>query len=143
VLERALRAGVVGGIEVQVDTSAAGFERVPCYFAWLHGPRLLGLGTGGPRIASFGGAVRVGFERVLRARPDGFVFNLVFPPAPRLHLFSLSAFSVVAQTSGVAALLVARRELSVCWLGIEARAPAAAGSKTGLGKRRVSDCCGR
>jgi hypothetical protein len=26
-----------GGIEVKIDTSAAGFTDIPCYFAWLPG----------------------------------------------------------------------------------------------------------
>jgi hypothetical protein len=140
-VDRVFDIGVVGGIEVEIDTSAAGFERAPCYFAWLHGPRLLGVEAGSPGTSGLAGLARIGFERVLRARPDGFVFNLVFPPAPRFQLFALEPrAAVIAAPSGVAALHLARRELSVCWLGIEARVPTAAGSKAASGERRATDC---
>jgi hypothetical protein len=101
----------VAGVEVRIDTAAAGFERTPCYFAWL-------VGNPGRRLQR--GFLFVPLSRVVRGTPSRFVFSIWLPFAPRFAVISavdVLAVAVPAMHEGIEAF--ARRELSVCWLGIE------------------------
>lgn len=99
------------GIEVTIDTSAAGFSRTPCYFAWLQG----GLWQVPHRL------VRTApIERITAASRNGFTFSLWDPAA------STTAPSVTNQAGQAlpfaiqsALLNLARQRLYVCWLGIQ------------------------
>ena len=90
------------GIQVRVDTSAAGFTDVPCYFAWLNWPR--------PEtdLGAFAPYVTLGVQHLESETTSGFLFRVLF----QLPLKRRDADDSV--------LSVARRErLSVCWLGVE------------------------
>lgn len=95
--------GTASGVEVGIDTSAAGFTDVPCYFAWLQGelPILSGQGTP-PWVLG----------RVLEATPESFTFSLWVRSSSTVPSAIGTSFDITAE---------ARRRLSVCWLGIEMR----------------------
>ncbi len=83
------------GFEVKIDTSAAGFTRTPCYFAWLQGDWL----DLPPVLSSFAPA------RVVGATPCEFTFSIwLIPSAIDFQSFTLN---------------LARRRMSVGWLGIQ------------------------
>ena len=87
------------GIETWVDTSAAGFTDLPCYFAWLNWPQ-----PGAERRVdlSYGS---LGLQYVQNESVRGFTFHV--------HL-------VARRRAGDPAVSFARRErLSVCWVGVE------------------------
>jgi hypothetical protein len=96
--EEAERA-VPFGLEVRVDTSAAGFTDVPCYFAWLNWPRP---GHATPERTGF---APMGLQYVQEEGARGFTFRL----------------RVALRRAGAAEMLAfARRErLSVCWLAVQ------------------------
>jgi hypothetical protein len=98
------------GIEVTIDTSAAGFTRTPCYFAWLQG----GLWQLAHRLA-----LTVPLPRITREGRDELTFSLWDPTAQGTTLLSRAASDTGA--AALARLLsLARQRLYVCWLGIEA-----------------------
>jgi hypothetical protein len=95
----AIKAGdqVPLGLQTDVDTSAAGFQQTPCYFAWLEGAdELVTAGTI--------------FTHIDYPRPDGFRF--------RIFLFT-------STTADAVLLAVAPPpptkppQFYVCWLGCE------------------------
>jgi hypothetical protein len=63
--------GSAVGVQAAIDTSAAGFTRMPCYFAWLAGP-LFNAETGQllPDI----------FTSLAHESANGFTFRMWFPP---------------------------------------------------------------
>jgi len=63
----------VVGVQVEIDTSAAGFTRTPCYFAWLAGPLF---------NASSGQLLPDMFSSLTDESPTGFTFRMWFPPPP-------------------------------------------------------------
>ncbi len=89
------------GVQVRIDTRAAGFTRTPCYFAWVMGNDAVGK----PPVLSLPAA-----EHVTAARATEFLFRtrLAVPPS-----------SLTLSSSGRFELVSARRRLSVCWLGIQ------------------------
>lgn len=99
------------GIEVSIDTSAAGFTRTPCYFAWLQG----GLWQLPHRLAP-----TVLPDRVKEASRDRFTFSL-WDPASSTATPSIT--NATGQSLALAAqgtlLTFALQRLYVCWLGIE------------------------
>jgi len=110
------RLFLAGGIEVEIDTSAAGFTETPCYFAWLHGD---------PWDRAKYGTVPVPLSRIERETPTSFVFQVW---AAELGAADGSA----VRTQVFADLLaLARRELYVCWLGIEPHVPPSSTSRGG------------
>ena len=113
-----------GGIEVEIDTTAAGFEQTPCYFPTLEGNVFARLG---------GRFVLVPLVRVVEATPTNFVYSLWLPWAvsqDNVELRrALAVASVPAGTQSIGVVELARRELSVCWLGIECRTSALASEK--------------
>jgi hypothetical protein len=111
----------VGGIEVRIDTTAAGFEHTPCYFASLQGDAFARLG---------GRYVLVSFARVVQATPTSFVYSLWLPLAASQGDLALGrSFAVAAAAQSIGVVELARRELSVCWLGIECRTSTLASEK--------------
>ncbi len=99
------------GIEVTVDTSAAGFTRVPCYFAWLQG----GIWPVPWRLVR-----TLPLERITFTARDRFTFSLWDTAAstngPTLTDAEGRAAPLVAQATF---LNFARGQLYVCWLGIQ------------------------
>lgn len=99
------------GIEVRIDTAAAGFDRVPCYFAALRGDLFARLERG---------FFFTTFQRIVQATPTSFVFSLWLPLTARTTAFAARVtFSAATAQQPVGIVELARRELSVCWLGIE------------------------
>jgi hypothetical protein len=95
-----VRGGSVFGIEVRVDTRAAGFTTVPCYFAWLNWPRPGDASTTRRRPAFN----TLGLQYVQEETAAGFAFRVAFRAFRDPH--ELLAF--------------ARRErLSVCWIAVQ------------------------
>jgi hypothetical protein len=80
------------GLEVEIDTSSAGFQQQPCYFAWLNGPLQIAIDKSQVLIEPF---VSLANEEL-----DSFVFRV----------FLLSPIEPVR-----ANIL----KWTVCWLGIE------------------------
>ena len=88
------------GIEVTVDTSAAGFTETPCYFASLQG----GLWSRAGR-----GFVPFVLERITVAAPESFTYSLWVPTFSQRQTFgSLNSF-----------FSFARRQLYLCWVGVQ------------------------
>lgn len=94
------------GVQVRVDTSAAGFTDVPCYFAWLNWPRPE------TRLRIAETYPSLGLQYVQNETTSGFLFRVhVRLPRGRAR-------------ADDAVLSFARRErLSVCWLGVECHEP--------------------
>jgi hypothetical protein len=105
------------GMQVEVDTSAAGFTAPPCYFAQI---------TGSTWDARLPFLLLVPFEHIARHRRDGFTFRLLMP-----WLYLAEAFTTAPRL----AIAVARRpdfrealrglaqitDLAVTWTGIQQR----------------------
>jgi hypothetical protein len=89
------------GVEVRVDTRAVGFTDTPCYFAWLHWPRLASAVH--PAAIVFG----LGLQSVEKCSIDGFTFRvwlgLVLRPAFGEELLSIAR----------------SQQLHVSWLGVQ------------------------
>ena len=62
------------GAQTRIDTSAAGFTRIPCYFAWLQGALVDEKGQ--PRLFPY-------FANIAEASPTGFIFRLLVPSLSR------------------------------------------------------------
>jgi hypothetical protein len=94
------------GLEVRVDTSAAGFTGRPAYFAWLQWP---GIATRDPRIA----ILSLGLQHVADETPAGFTFRIAV--AARVFRAQVGSPRIHA-----AILTWARTErLSVAWVGVD------------------------
>ena len=109
------------GIEVTIDTSAAGFTRTPCYFAWLHG----GLWQVPHRLA-----LTVPLSRITREARDQLTFSLWDPTAVGTAVIT-GAVSDAAAAAIARLLSLARQRLYVCWLGVETDRHAALSSAHG------------
>ncbi len=96
----------LSGIEVTIDTSAAGFTGTPCYFTSLQVTTPTGFGFLSPY-----------WERIVNAGPIGFTLSL-WLDLRRVSVGTTLGFSAIPS--------IARRELSVCWLGIQGHHRAAA-----------------
>lgn len=92
------------GIQVRIDTRAAGFTRVPCYFAWVQGNDF----AGKPPVVSLPEA-----EFIAEARSTGFLFRT------RLYRPDQAGSSLFASIPPPSQVALARRSLAVCWLGIQ------------------------
>jgi hypothetical protein len=118
------------GLQVSVDTSAAGFTEVPCYFAWLQWPRVADSRL--PYLLY----LTLGFQYIEEPAIDRFVFRVLLPldllaaleaarghPQPRV--FPLNGNRQHDDTLGVARSL----GLSLCWLGIQHEGRTAGGEE--------------
>lgn len=105
------------GLEVTIDTSPAGFTRIPCYFAWLQSSRIKLGEVPLPFI----------YERITDATRTGFNYSLInmCPPIEdkqELEKETTRTFLAKALAGALQRDLLAlarRHELYVCWLGIE------------------------
>lgn len=95
-----VRSRNVLGIQVRVDTSAAGFTAVPCYFAWLNWPRPEDARTTRRRPVFN----TLGLQYVQEETAGGFAFRVAF-----------RGFRGRDELLGFAR----RERLSVCWVGIQ------------------------
>jgi hypothetical protein len=93
------------GFQVIIDTSAAGFTEVPCYFAWLQGP------LWPPISPDF---FPVLFEHIDSPSTTVFIFRIWMPslPVPDDNIFNKDFESRFPE-------FARKRELFVCWLGIQ------------------------
>jgi hypothetical protein len=95
------------GFEVEIDTSAAGFMEVPCYFAWLQGP--LWSHTINPDFFP------VLFEHIDSPSATGFIFRIWMP-----NLSGMGDETTNEEFVGRFPEFARKRALFVCWLGIQA-----------------------
>jgi hypothetical protein len=107
--EELRRMRLARGVQVAIDTRAAGFTDVPCYFAWLQWPSLAS--------APADGAVEfelLGLQYVQNESIDGFTFRVVVSrPIPLF--FGRSGGAGVGDPVSFARV----QQLHVCWLGIQ------------------------
>lgn len=97
------------GFQLSVDTSAAGFAKTPCYFAWLDGPR---------EWQSVGPVTnwRIPYDWIVDETAGGFTVRvpLIDDELPQgQKVLSLENFLIFVRCYG----------LYVCWMGIEERCP--------------------
>lgn len=99
--------GFVAGLQVRLDTRAAGFTRIPCYFAWIQGGIPWRPGRDGQEL------FLPMYAHLADATIDRFWFRVI------------TVVSGLRGADGSSGLLsLARRRLTVCWLGIEAQGEA-------------------
>jgi hypothetical protein len=118
------------GLEVDIDTSDAGFQHTPCYFAWLTGSLLaLFEDTFSPEMGSW----LLPFTNLANEKPDSFTFRVLSPElldadtdeetstAPMsVNMALLAAIrQPSANTENIDPVIANRYRLTVCWLGIE------------------------
>jgi hypothetical protein len=112
------RSDSVIGLQVAVDTSAAGFTEVPCYFAWLQWP------TVGSTQLNYWLYVQLGFQYVEEPAIDRFVFRVLLLPfaIEFLRLGPGMPRVLGREREGGEALVsfAAGQRLSLCWLGVQA-----------------------
>jgi hypothetical protein len=103
------RMRLARGVQVAIDTRAAGFTDLPCYFAWLQWPSLA--------AAPADGAVEfdlLGLQYVQNESVDGFTFRVVVA-RPNALFFGRSGGAGVGDSVSFAR----NQQLHVCWLGIQ------------------------
>jgi hypothetical protein len=102
------------GMQVEVDTSAAGFTAPPCYFAQV---------TGSTWDARLPFLLLVPFEHIARQRPDGFTFRLLMPWLYLAEAFNPGRAIVARRPDFREALrgLAQITDLAVTWNGIQQR----------------------
>src|SRR5262249_53215641 len=99
------------GLQVSIDTSAAGFQKVPCYFAWLNGPLSF------PEIDDgevAGVAVVMPFVSLADEKPNSFLFRVLLTLSPDLLVTTNQIFQMRIGPTKANEL-----KWTVCWLGIE------------------------
>jgi hypothetical protein len=101
-----LKRSFLLALQVTLDTRAAGFTEIPCYFAWLRGGLETRFDLDSPPL------FLPLYSHVAAATLTGFRF--------RVLTFALSR-SVRSAAAQNLLLSMARRELTVCWLGIQMR----------------------
>jgi hypothetical protein len=105
------------GVQVDVDTSAAGFSRVPCYFAWLEGFDPVALNAV-PNVLIF--------THITQVKPDGFRFRIFAGREQQVILLALRSTRQL------------RLPFYVCWLGCESQA----NTSQCLNPEVQKSCCG-
>jgi hypothetical protein len=100
------------GLQVGIDTTAAGFTETPCYFAWLQWPQVA------TSHLPYWVYLALGFQYVEEPRIDRFQFRALLPA---LATDEISTLAASGRSPGRDAILsIARgQRLSVCWLGIQ------------------------
>jgi hypothetical protein len=93
------------GLQVAIDTRAAGFTRKPCYFAWVQGAIPVVLGESPLNLPLF--------PQLVDETPTKFLF--------RLLSFSLGSPPEGGSFNPNWALSMARQRLTVGWLGLQTR----------------------
>jgi hypothetical protein len=110
------------GVQVSIDTSDAGFQTTPCYFAWLNGPLVLAVTSdeGGEPVPLFARAGEMAVEPAVDSivaplislaeeKTDGFTFRVLLPPIKEGPLPAVRIAPAKANELG----------WTVSWLGIE------------------------
>ena len=97
------------GVQIRVDTSAAGFTAVPCYFAQLGGSTWLPAPSGRSRRS---GVLVPAFGHIAEPANDGFTFRLLVP-----ELIAVEQVRKAGSLPSAALLLFAG--LSLTWTGIQ------------------------
>ena len=95
------------GLQVRIDTTAAGFSDRPCYFAWLRWPDVTGA-----RVAA-GVFSDLAIQYVEEEASTGFAFRVVLSPHAR--------FSKQVQEDAVT--FARTQRLHVAWLGVQGGSP--------------------
>jgi hypothetical protein len=103
------------GVQVTVDTRAAGFSDVPCYFAWLQWPQV------GSTQLDYWFYVLLALQYLEEPAIDRFVFRLLLPPSSQLLRTATDRprLSELGRGSGDLVSLATGQRLYVCWLGIQ------------------------
>jgi hypothetical protein len=94
------------GLQVRVDTAAAGFTQVPCYFAWAMSPL-------SP------------FEHIDQASIHGFILRFWIPLLATIPAYRLLSVESLLLSS------VRQQENSICWLGIQSEPGSEPGQHSG------------
>lgn len=105
-----LQGTVTLGFQVKIDTSAAGFTEVPCYFAWLQGP------LWNPRDKQF---LPAPLEHIDAASISGFTFRLLMPAMPVFSLGERGGEVANDDFENRFLAFAQKQKLFVCWLGIQ------------------------
>ncbi|HBY98942.1 MAG: hypothetical protein M5U01_28150 [Ardenticatenaceae bacterium] len=105
-----LQGTVTLGFQVKIDTSAAGFTEVPCYFAWLQGP------LWNPRDKQL---LPAPLEHIDAASISGFTFRLLMPTMPVLSLGERGGEVANDDFENRFLAFAQKQKLFVCWLGIQ------------------------
>jgi hypothetical protein len=102
----------IAGIQTFVDTSSAGFQRVPAYTAQIVGTRVLKADTG-----TSTGQLVDGFGSVAAAASNGFVYRLLMPRNLVNGPYVLNPDAIFVKST----LDTLRTALkwSVSWMGVE------------------------
>lgn len=103
---------VVVGVQTWIDTSAAGFTDVPCYFAWLQGP----LWCLQPQWSSQPQFFQALLPNIADASITGFTFQLWVPPFQPTFEGGVSSEFVSA---GQFDLFAQQQGLYVSWIGCQ------------------------
>ena len=107
------------GVSTRVDTSTAGFNQTPCYFAWLAGPLF---------NASSGQLLPDMFCSLSDESPTGFTFQMWFPPPPPAGVILLMAKAAASPASDSIQIIrsdtdfypfARRQKLYVQWLACQ------------------------
>jgi hypothetical protein len=98
------------GVQTNIDSSAAGFTSLPCYFAWLQGP--LWNSSTQQLLPAF-------FPSLANETSSGFTFRLLFPVLPRgAGRDAGSSIRAVANADDFLAF-AHRQKLYVAWVGCQ------------------------
>jgi hypothetical protein len=103
------REGPTIGVQTKIDTSAAGFTDIPCYFAWLQGAWVDEQGQ--PQLFPY-------FANIAKASPKEFTFRLLVAGLGEHE----RADAVVSAMLGAVRIQVrgaAKQRLYVSWLGCQ------------------------
>jgi hypothetical protein len=111
-------------VQTWIDTSAAGFTRVPCYFAWLQGP------LWDPQTQQLVPAI---LPSITDEATTGFTFRLwleFVAPTFQIEGFTLSPGSTAALATGAFvtdpgpfSLFAQQHKLYVSWIGCQMPVP--------------------
>jgi hypothetical protein len=107
------------GFQLSIDTSAAGFAKTPCYFAWLDGPRVWQSTPPTPpgNLPALQTNWHIPFDWIAAESPGGFVVRVPlvdrFVLQPRDQIVTLQNFLIFVGCYGI----------YVCWMAIEKACP--------------------
>ncbi|MCI0485452.1 MAG: hypothetical protein L0229_02515 [Blastocatellia bacterium] len=110
------RNGLVNGLEIDVDTSSAGFRTTPCYSAHIVGGRLFEQNIRGQESVRTIAFLLDGFVSVFDARPEQFTLRVLMPQAQvgDLVLNPSEFFSKFDENKA----LIQKNGWRVSWMGI-------------------------
>ncbi len=106
----ARRTGFGRGLEVRIDTRAAGFTAAPCYFAWLRWPRAAAADS---RTVAHG----FGLQHVADETAHGFTFRVLLRAPSNAQVPVVGLLAAVIEPSFTT--FARTQRLSVAWLALE------------------------